>query len=275
MITEYWHQYDSNLPLPSEADVRRRFPIYEVLNSGALVLKEYSLYDIEAFLREIGYETRIIRSTNPRHLLKYLGPGNRSPLIFRQTLGPDSDYNGKMMPFRILIGISMKKRIMIVHDQYLGPAYQMSFTEWRRSYRKEIPENMNYIFLIARPKNYKELIKKMTPPAQIYPNRQPYDRVRKLILRWMEGSAERDVPTRTRISILESVITDPIFPDLPPVVLVSLFTHLSFDYNEIGEFEKALEFARAAVAVNETLDKTAWGGLYTGCPTTFPTVGTG
>ncbi len=131
-ILQYWWQYDNTLPLPPLLELQQKFPpdLY------------VSLDEVATFFRGLGYDARVMRIESPKKLLRYVSLQERTPLLFEQMIVPD--YAGDYSPHRVLVGVSLSKKIIIVHDVYLGPAYQISFDEWRANYPRRWPENYKF-----------------------------------------------------------------------------------------------------------------------------------
>jgi tetratricopeptide (TPR) repeat protein len=242
-ITQYWRQLDSNLPYPSLESLNEKFDP---------VMTPVFPEDIKAYFDEIGYETRFVRAANPTQLIKYILQ-ERSPLIFWQSLSPA--YKGEKITYRILIGISAKQRKLWAHDFRLGPALEITFDDWAKSYPQWLAENWKYSFLVARPKNYKNLITEARIPTfPPYPDRSPYDRFYSTLIQWTWATDIGQVPAEDRVARLTTLLNDPNLSEFAPIMRIDIFNKMARSLNELGRYSEAKEMAQKALELNHDLD---------------------
>lgn len=246
----YWSGLGSPLPAPTMRELDREFPHNPFDFPVPSALLQYA--------KNLGYEAEIVRISNPKKLAALL-MRERVPLIFLQR--PTPEYPGRYAPYRVLIGASTTERRFVVHDVYFGPAYPVTFDDFREDFSR-VPENLTSVFLVIRPPDSKALLAPHITDAASYPDRGEYDRFVGVMLEWFTAT-NVDLPWgRPKIAVFEKILSDPVFDDLHPAVRLYVFGELSRHYRYIGDIEKALKYAEEAEVLNSNLARPF--GVWTG-----------
>jgi tetratricopeptide (TPR) repeat protein len=245
-ILGYWNSFQNASNTPVQISL-------EELDSEFHIRRTVRMTELEDFFKSIGYEAKIIRLNSLPKIAQFLEK-EQTPLIFFQR--PSPQYKGNYGPYRVLIGASSLSKTIIVHDVLFGPAYSMKFDEFQKSYYENQAENLKYIFLVARPINWKELISRNRNIVP-YPDRTEYDRLKDLVEKWQEAR-DLSLSPEEKIAIWEEVFSDPRFNELSPAMRLYAYTGLAENYLALGKLSQAKRFVEKALNLNMDLDK-PWG----------------
>jgi tetratricopeptide (TPR) repeat protein len=217
-----------------------------------------SLYDLANFARSQGFEAEILTAKSIKDLHKFINPKEKTPVIVQQK--PDINYPGKLRLMRVIIGLDDRRKVAILHDYAFGNNYEINYKDF-----DELWKETNRAYLVIRPKNYKEIIRRL-PPKSNYPPRIPAMEQKKLLLivTYTGELFFRDVPFQQWKSTLEELMKEEYaFQYFPPFWRVLNYGDILYYYIRIlPNKEKALEYAKKIEGLNHNLTQPFDGWRY-------------
>ena len=220
------------------------------------------LSDLANFARSQGFEAQVLTAKNIKDLHKFINSKERTPIVVQQK--PDLNYSGKLRPMRLVIGLNDRKRKVIVHDFIFGNNYEISYKDFA-----ELWKETNNAYAVVRPKNYKEILKKMTKKSKYQP-RIPAMEQKNLLLNvvyaeeLVSSTSSKEIFSSKELekAIREIEKEETAFQYFPPFWRVLEYGSLLYYYVNKGDLTKALSYAEKIEEFNKDLDKKFDGWRY-------------
>ena len=218
-----------------------------------------SLQEAKAFFEENGYRvvgeiTSDKSSGDQEQLLglirKYVNSKKQTPVIvFQHRSINDLSISGP----RLVIGISDTKKEITVHDHDFGNYYVISFADFAK-----MSQGKTEALVVQPDKNIQSTLKKTTSENQPYKKR--YAGMSETGTLFMYGAnaelALRQQNFTEAASLLEKLISDDRFNNLPPAVQVKIYSNYARVLFWEGEFDKSIDILLSkAIPLNNDLDQ--------------------
>ncbi len=239
MAFDYWHGYDTNLPNPSIDELNKNFPSFE----------RVTLSRLAEFFNEKGFETEISSIAKIEDFQNFINSRRRTPVLVVSALAPGAlAFN----PLRVVTGVSFSEKTVTVHDYFLGPDYKIPFEEFINLCAFE---GAPYLTLVVYPKNYEELLKKISlPPNSVLSRSEEVNLTAQLVKKWfvLKNSV---IDKRFEDAVREAgeLLADKNSAFLPRFLLSGIQYELARSYNALQKFQEGLDAIDAALKSGEEM----------------------
>jgi tetratricopeptide (TPR) repeat protein len=189
---------------------------------------------------------------------KYLNSKVKTPLLVGYALDANQPSEIKYLPTRVIIGISESRKVLIVHDFWLGNNYEISFDDFNKS-RGINDSGTKREYVVVQPKNIKEKIseigKRNIVPYK--PRAEVMVKCEKMLINYSIGRAAAiNVINNRAYEYFQKVISDPNFRVyLPNVFKVRTYAYLANISRLRKQYDQAVVFANDAIELDHELDK--------------------
>ncbi|MFH0929857.1 MAG: tetratricopeptide repeat protein [Candidatus Moraniibacteriota bacterium] len=248
MVLEYWNPGSNNFD-----EIRRSFaPVGQdrTIDGVGEVIAKLGDYSVQKKYLEIS------------DLGQYINPNSRTPLLVFLPLSKDQPKDVIYYPANLLIGINDIERKLTLHSFWHGNNYELSYDEYNELLGAMLPDLRNY-YLIVQPKNLEDSIGKIRERrVEAYPKRTNIMsdiNMQKMISDYGIGLGavllSNDIQTIEYFSRVEK--STEFAEKMPPFLKLECYYYMATAYSNSGGLgnEKALEYTKRAIDINNDLDK--------------------
>jgi tetratricopeptide (TPR) repeat protein len=199
-------------------------------------------------------------------LKQYINPKVKTPLLLFFPLSKDQPAEITFHPLTVLIGIKESEQMLVLHDFFLGNNYEISFTDFEKSWESMRSDERNAYYIIQPVELKKKLVEINSRKTEPYPIRtEVMDDFGGLIANYAISRAmEANGNVVSAMDYALKVKDDPRFQDeLHPFYKMGTYLILTSINLRRGDIDLAKQFALSAVEFDHDLDKPYknWPGI--------------